>query len=196
MDEIDRILDFPISTARTRELKKVEDSGINWASGTAEDLYSFIDTFMGSDGFVSTLQSGNQRHKHFVNEQTAVSDVSMLNSLEHLGNTSDSDEIGEQIESAIKEIAHTNLFEDLEQITESSPVGKSLIPTTNDTDASIQNICFVCSKMALKYVSYGGQVCSSCRSFFYRAVKSKNNSLFTCKKTKTCRMDPEVKAVL
>ena len=72
IEEIDRSIDFPISTARTRELSKVEDSGLK----TQEDLYSFINSFMGSGSLASAQQSVNPKHMRFVNEQTGVSDVS------------------------------------------------------------------------------------------------------------------------
>ena len=54
-----------------------------------------------------------------------------------------------------------NLFEDINQITESPQHDSSEKNTTNNPDAStsisIQNIRFVCSKPALRYFSYGGQ---------------------------------------
>ena len=124
-----------------------------------------------------------------MNELKEYSVAILTNVAENPGNTRDSNGIWEQIENSIIGNANNNLIEDIKQINESPQVDSSEKTTTNNPDAStsisIQNIRFVCSKPALRYFSYRGQVCSSCRSFFYRAVKSKNSSLFTCKKTKT-----------
>ena len=63
MEEIDRILDFPISDTCGRDLNQSQEIGISWASDTAAgDLYSFIDSFMGSGSSASTEQYGNQKH--------------------------------------------------------------------------------------------------------------------------------------
>jgi hypothetical protein len=45
-----------------------------------------------------------------------------------------------------------------------------------------------CTKPALKFCSYGGFVCSSCRSFFRRSIKKKNYPI--CRKAKVCNIDP------
>jgi hypothetical protein len=46
--------------------------------------------------------------------------------------------------------------------------------------------------LALKYSSYGGKVCSSCRAFFRRSVQSGYHALFQCKLDKMCNIEQEV----
>ena len=53
--------------------------------------------------------------------------------------------------------------------------------------------CSVCSKPALKHSSYGGQVCSSCRSFFRRAAQSGYHAIFHCKQGELCKMEPQTR---
>ena len=60
MEEIERILDFPISDTGRREPNQEQDSevsAVSWASDTSNDLYSFIDSYMGSGIAASTQQS-------------------------------------------------------------------------------------------------------------------------------------------
>ena len=47
-------------------------------------------------------------------------------------------------------------------------------------------MCKVCSEKAGRHNHYGGQVCSSCRVFFYRAVKTDFFKVFACYKEKKC----------
>ena len=51
-------------------------------------------------------------------------------------------------------------------------------------------ICSICTKPALKYSSYGGSACSSCRSFFRRSSQNNLHTLFHCKRKTKCAMDP------
>ena len=58
--------------------------------------------------------------------------------------------------------------------------------TTTSTQVLIQRHnpedykCNVCTKPALKYSSYGGQVCSSCRSSFRRSAQTSSHSAYIC----------------
>ena len=49
--------------------------------------------------------------------------------------------------------------------------------------------CLICGKLALKYSSYGGLSCSSCRSFFRRSVQSGKHELHICTQGEDCRTD-------
>ena len=44
------------------------------------------------------------------------------------------------------------------------------VPDTEDLPTSLS--CAICSKPALRYSSYGGQACTSCRSFFRRSARN------------------------
>ena len=47
------------------------------------------------------------------------------------------------------------------------------VPDTDDTDEIPTSLsCAICSKPALRYSSYGGQACTSCRSFFRRSARN------------------------
>jgi hypothetical protein len=179
----------------------VQDSkliGVSRPSDTSNDLYSFIDSFMDSGSSASTQESDNlcvsdlQKPMIFpINYLKEYSDFIFTNVEENPGNTGVSKGIRKQIDYSIIRIHNNNMLEAPEQITDSPRVDSSEKTTT--TIMSMQNVCFVCSKPTLKYFSYGGQVCSSCRSFFHRAVTSKNNTLLSGKKTKACHMNPETK---
>ena len=47
-------------------------------------------------------------------------------------------------------------------------------------------LCTVCTKPALKYSSYGGVACSSCRSFFRRSAQKERFRDYKCHKDKMC----------
>ena len=49
--------------------------------------------------------------------------------------------------------------------------------------------CQVCQAPGMKYASYGGQVCSSCRSFFRRSAQTGYHSVYECKGERKCLMD-------
>eukprot|EP00092_Neocalanus_flemingeri_P023610 GFUD01025604.1.p1 GENE.GFUD01025604.1~~GFUD01025604.1.p1 ORF type:complete len:567 (+),score=140.62 GFUD01025604.1:112-1812(+) len=73
---------------------------------------------------------------------------------------------------------------------------QQISPNKNTEDAAVkikdeESSCFVCSKPALKHCSYGGKVCSSCRSFFRRSVQSGYHTIYGCKQDRRCKMDPE-----
>ena len=53
-------------------------------------------------------------------------------------------------------------------------------------------LCSVCDALALKYSSYGGKVCSSCRAFFRRSVQSGYHALFECKLDNMCKIEQKV----
>ena len=67
------------------------------------------------------------------------------------------------------------------------------VQTTADSEKldALEICCSVCTMPALKHSSYGGQVCSSCRSFFRRAAQSGYHAIFHCKQGKMCKMDPK-----
>jgi hypothetical protein len=127
--EIDRILHFPISDTRRRELNHVQGSkfnGVRWPSDTYNDLYSFIHSFMGSGSAASTQQSGNlcvsdlQKNMIFsTNELKEYSDIILTNVGDNPGNIGDLKGIVGQIENSIIGIHNNKLLEDPEQITES-----------------------------------------------------------------------------
>jgi len=48
--------------------------------------------------------------------------------------------------------------------------------------------CHICTKPALAFSSYGGQACSSCRSFFRRSAS--RGAVYTCKHFQTCKISP------
>jgi hypothetical protein len=52
--------------------------------------------------------------------------------------------------------------------------------------------CSVCLAQALKYSSYGGKVCSSCRAFFRRSVQSGYHALFECKVDQRCSIQHQI----
>ena len=54
-------------------------------------------------------------------------------------------------------------------------------------------MCLVCDAPALKYSSYGGKVCSSCRAFFRRSVQSGYHALFECKLDNMCKIEQKVR---
>jgi len=53
--------------------------------------------------------------------------------------------------------------------------------------------CSICTKPALKYSSYGGTACSSCRSFFRRSSQNNLHTLYHCKRDKNCMIDPNTR---
>ena len=61
------------------------------------------------------------------------------------------------------------------------------------SDGTAQKMCKVCTASSMKYSSYGGQVCSSCRSFFRRSVQTGYHSVYRCRGDKKCKMDTENK---
>ena len=69
------------------------------------------------------------------------------------------------------------------------------VEATDDTENTVdtEQRCSVCSKPALKHSSYGGKVCSSCRSFFRRAAQSGYHAVFHCKQGKMCNMEPKTR---
>ena len=58
------------------------------------------------------------------------------------------------------------------------------------TENGKESKCNVCTKPALRLSSYGGLVCSTCRSFFRRSAQTKNYLKFTCKRVTECTIDP------
>ena len=64
----------------------------------------------------------------------------------------------------------------------------STVPKSAERESEERLKCKVCTKPALKFSSYGGLVCSSCRSFFRRSVMKKNYPI--CRKGKVCNIDP------
>ena len=59
--------------------------------------------------------------------------------------------------------------------------------------SELRVLCRVCSKPALHFTSYGGQVCSSCRSFFRRSVQSDKHYQYNCKLNGNCDMNPKTR---
>ena len=51
-------------------------------------------------------------------------------------------------------------------------------------------LCFICTKPALRYSSYGGRGCSSCRSFFRRSSQNNLYRGYLCNKSQACLIDP------
>ena len=56
----------------------------------------------------------------------------------------------------------------------------------------VPKLCSVCQAEALKYSSYGGKVCSSCRAFFRRSVQSGYHALFECKVDQNCNIQHQI----
>ena len=53
----------------------------------------------------------------------------------------------------------------------------------------VDKTCHVCQAPGMKYASYGGQVCSSCRSFFRRSAQTGYHSVYECKGQFKCPME-------
>jgi hypothetical protein len=60
---------------------------------------------------------------------------------------------------------------------------------TENNEITSESKCVICGKPALKYSSYGGLACSSCRSFFRRSVQSGKHDLFICTQGGNCKTD-------
>ena len=54
-----------------------------------------------------------------------------------------------------------------------------------------QPLCNICTKPALMSSSYGGQACSSCRSFFRRSVIK--GVVYTCAHAQMCKISPDTR---
>ena len=52
-------------------------------------------------------------------------------------------------------------------------------------------LCNICTKPALMFSSYGGQACSSCRSFFRRSASK--GVVYTCLQAQACKISPDTR---
>ena len=87
------------------------------------------------------------------------------------------------VSKILNTIEHQDPHPEVEPITPSAP-NPSIAPgdqaplpdpdhvpdTTDEIPPSLS--CAICSKPALRYSSYGGQACTSCRSFFRRSARN------------------------
>ena len=56
--------------------------------------------------------------------------------------------------------------------TDQAPAEPDASPAPDNEDLATSLSCAICSKPALRYSSYGGQACTSCRSFFRRSARN------------------------
>ena len=59
---------------------------------------------------------------------------------------------------------------------------------TNSQAPAVLNACHVCKEEAGKHCYYGGQSCTSCRSFFRRSVQSGSWERYFCTKQRNCEL--------
>ena len=88
-----------------------------------------------------------------------------------------SNEYLEQYVNRLKDLQHQDLlFTDSDGCIYTSQ--ETFLNTMTKIDS--ESKCEICSKPALKYSSYGGLACSSCRSFFRRSVQSGKHETYRC----------------
>ena len=99
-----------------------------------------------------------------------------------------SDEHLEEYISHLKELHHNDML-----YTDNTGCIYRGNNTTEELNKKKISTCGTCGKPALQYSSYGGQACSSCRSFFRRSAQSGKYKEYKCSKKRKCVMDRETR---
>ena len=76
-------------------------------------------------------------------------------------------EPGGHIQHGVINFSISKILQNVEEKEEEEPLDS---PPSQEPSSPVLS-CVICSKPALKYSSYGGQACTSCRSFFRRSAR-------------------------